>query len=77
MSKKIVRKPKIKRHEEKYNLEWKKVRLGIEVRESLRDEFREAVEENNDTMTEVLADYMEYYIRETKKHKRKAESSEE
>lgn len=71
MPKKIVRKPKIKRNEENHNLEWKKIRLSIEIREDLRDRFREAVEENNDTMKDVLTDFMEYYIKETEKQRLK------
>lgn len=66
-----LRKPKIIRKKTNHDLDYKKIRLGIEVREDLRDKFREAVEENNDTMTNVLVDYMEYYIKETQKQSNK------
>ncbi len=66
MAKKI-RRPKIVRNENTHEIEFKKVRIGLEVREDLRDRFKEAVELNNDNMTNVLADYMQYYIRETER----------
>jgi len=66
MAKKI-RRPKIVRNEKNHDIEFKKVRIGLEVREDLRDRFKEAVELNNDNMTNVLADYMQYYIRETER----------
>ena len=43
-----LKKPKLKkrivRNEETFKLEWKKVRLSIEVPEYVRDEFKKAVE---------------------------------
>jgi hypothetical protein len=63
-----IRKPKIIRKDSgKHNLTHKKVRIGLEVKETLRDDFKMAVTENGENMTEVLADYMDYYIKQTRK----------
>lgn len=45
----------------------KKVRIGLEVREDFRDEFKAAVTRNGENMTDVLVEYMEYYIAQVKK----------
>lgn len=45
----------------------KKVRIGLEVRENFRDEFKAAVTRNGENMTDVLVEYMEYYISQVKK----------
>lgn len=63
-----IRKPKIIRKDSgKHNLVWKKVRIGLEVKETLRDDFKMAVTTNGENMTEVLADFMDYYIKQTRK----------
>ena len=63
-----IRKPSIVRKMDgKRDLVHKKTRLVFITRETLRDDFKMAVEANGDTMTDVLAEYMDYYIKQTRK----------
>jgi hypothetical protein len=45
----------------------KKSRIALDVRESLKEEFKTATEVNGDTMTDTLKEFMEYYVRQTRK----------
>lgn len=59
-------KRRIVRNKEKHDLELKTIRLSIEIEEYIRDEFREAVENNGKTMKDVLSNYMKHYVRKQK-----------
>ena len=59
----IIRKPSIVPKAE----EEKDVRVVFFAKETLRDDFRLAVETNGETMKDVLTDYMDYYIKQLRK----------
>jgi hypothetical protein len=59
----IIRKPSIVRKTE----DEKDVRVVFFTKETLRDDFRLAVETNGETMKDVLTDYMDYYIKQLRK----------
>ena len=64
-----LRKPLQKK--QRLQLSIKKNRIGFFVKETLRDDFRMAVETNGDTMTDVLAEYMDYYVKQTRRNNHK------
>lgn len=67
-----IRRPSIVRKTDgKKELVHKKIRIGFFVKETLRDDFRMAVETNGDTMTDVLAEYMDYYVKQTRRNNHK------
>lgn len=67
-----IRKPSIVRKTDgKRELVHKKTRVVFIAKETLRDDFKLAVEANGDTMTDVLTDYMDYYIKQTRKKNHK------
>lgn len=67
-----IRKPSIVRKKDgKKDLVHKKTRVVFIARETLRDDFKLAVEANGDTMTDVLTEYMDYYIKQTRKKNHK------
>lgn len=76
-----LKKKKIVRSEEKHELEVETVRLSIEIPKHIRDNFREAVEENGKTMKDVLTNYMQKYVWKQgeleRNRKKKAEQLEE
>lgn len=67
-----IRKPSIVRKMDgKRDLVHKKTRVVFIAKETLRDDFKLAVETNGDTMTDVLTEYMDYYIKQTRKKNHK------
>ncbi|PGD91920.1 hypothetical protein [Bacillus wiedmannii] len=66
--KKVVRNPK------KFNLEFEKTRLSIEIPAATKENFKEAVEKHGKTMKEVLETYMRNYtIKVLQKEHREAQ----
>ncbi|HDR7206473.1 TPA: hypothetical protein QCW56_005111 [Bacillus cereus] len=56
-----LKRKKIVRNEEHFNLEFEKARLSIEIPVSIKENFKEAVEKNGKTMKDVLEAYMQRY----------------
>lgn len=56
-----LKRKKIVRNEEHFNLEFEKARLSIEIPVSTKENFKEAVEKNGKTMKDVLEAYMQKY----------------
>ena len=56
-----LKRKKIVRNEELFNLEFEKARLSIEIPVSIKENFKEAVEKNGKTMKDVLEAYMQRY----------------
>ncbi|SDZ45535.1 hypothetical protein [Bacillus sp. 166amftsu] len=56
-----LKQKKIVRNEERFNLEFEKARLSIEVPSAVKENFKEAVEKNGKTMKDVLESYMQRY----------------
>lgn len=56
-----VKRKKIIRNEERFNLEFEKSRLSIEIPVTIKEDFKEAVEKNGKTMKDVLEAYMQRY----------------
>ncbi|PGZ12470.1 hypothetical protein [Bacillus cereus] len=56
-----MKRKKIVRNEERFNLEFEKARLSIEVPSAVKENFKEAVEKNGKTMKDVLESYMQRY----------------
>ncbi|WP_142310414.1 hypothetical protein [Bacillus wiedmannii] len=56
-----VKRKKIIRNEERFNLEFEKARLSIEIPVATKEGFKEAVEKNGKTMKDVLEAYMQRY----------------
>lgn len=57
-----IRTRKITRRKTVKKIQGKTVRLSIGIQESIRDDFRDAVERNGKTMKDVLTLYMKKYI---------------
>ncbi|MDQ0200437.1 hypothetical protein [Neobacillus ginsengisoli] len=57
-----IRTRKITRRRTVKKLQGKTVRLSIGISETIRNDFRDAVEKNGKTMKEVLTLYMQKYI---------------
>ncbi|MCU5474074.1 hypothetical protein [Bacillus paranthracis] len=56
-----LKRKKIVRNEEQFNLEFEKARLSIEIPVATKENFKEAVEKNGKTMKDVLEAYMQRY----------------
>lgn len=56
-----LKRKKIVRNEEHFNLEFEKARLSIEIPVATKENFKEAVEKNGKTMKDVLEAYMQRY----------------
>ncbi|PEK36186.1 MULTISPECIES: hypothetical protein [Bacillus cereus group] len=56
-----VKRKKIIRNEERFNLEFEKARLSIEIPVTTKEDFKEAVEKSGKTMKDVLEAYMQRY----------------
>ncbi|WP_275395066.1 hypothetical protein [Clostridioides difficile] len=56
-----MKRKKVIRNEERFNLEYEKARLSIEIPVATKENFKEAVEKNGKTMKEVLEAFMQRY----------------
>jgi hypothetical protein len=56
-----LKRKKIVRNEDRFNLEFEKARLSIEIPVVTKEGFKEAVEKNGKTMKDVLEAYMQRY----------------
>ncbi|WIV92099.1 hypothetical protein QNH49_22555 [Bacillus bombysepticus] len=84
----VLKHKKIVRNEKKFNLEFERARLSIEIPVATKENFKQAVEKYGKTMKEVLEAYMRRYTirvlqKEEKRFKKKvkkikrSESSQE